>query len=273
MHFSLKTAPPQVAPDQGRVSAGWPRRCWSRAWVLLFAMVTLASTARANYILSVTDCNATNLTFQLSQFPQGPLVAVLGGVVLNGAYDYVRQTIVAVRPAGLAPGSYLLVVSKGSVVLASKMVILCDLPVVALCPPGPPGERGPIGPRGLQGLKGDRGVPGLNGVNGATGPMGLLGPVGATGAPGKMGVPGPTGATGLTGTNGAAGAAGTNGLNGTNGLVGAAGPMGSTGDKGATGLTGPAGATGPVGMSGVAGATGAAELTGAVGASGPAGTN
>ena len=91
-----------------RESSGRLLRSFSRSWPILFALVALASTARASTIVGVTDCTYTNLTIQLSQFPQGPLVVKCGGVILTGTYNYTNQTFCASRPSSLTPGSYLL---------------------------------------------------------------------------------------------------------------------------------------------------------------------
>ena len=143
-------------------------RSCSRSWLILFALMGLAGTARANVIVGVTNCNCTNLTVLLSRFPEGGLVVQLGGVTLAGTYNFAKQTFTAPRPP-LAPGDYLLVFRKNSVVLTSKTVTLCSC---CDCPPGPPG---PAGPRGLQGLKGDKGATGLSGTNGVAGAPGPAG--------------------------------------------------------------------------------------------------
>jgi len=259
---------PQLPHSRWRESSGRLFCSFSRFWLILFALVALASTSRAASILGVTDCNNTNLTIQLSEFPAVPLVATLGGVPLDGNYDHANQTIVVTRPPGMPPGTYLLVIwqdgqqsgQQSSSLLASTDVSLCAV-VPCDCPPGPAGETGATGPQGPQGIQGE---------------------TGSTGATGPAGPAGPAGTSGLNGTNGIAGPAGTNGLNGTNGIAGPAGPAG---DTGAVGPAGPAGATGAMGLMGSigpigpAGATGAVGPTGATGpagptgATGPAGTN
>lgn len=117
---------------------------FSRFWLIVFTLVTLATTARANYIIGVTDCNCTNLTIQLSQFPQGALVVKLGAVTLTGNFNYAKQTFTATRPVGLAPGTYLLTIRRNNTLQASKNIVLCNC-VPCDCPPGPPG---PVGPKG-----------------------------------------------------------------------------------------------------------------------------
>ena len=269
-----QTPKPHMQRSRWRESSERLFRFFSRSWLILFALVALASTARAggvpttpacvtntpptcgiNQIVGVTDCTSTNFTIQLSQFCQGPLVVKCGGVILNGTYNYANQTFAACRPASLPPGTCLLNIWKNGVCLSSTNVFLCNCVPCTNCPAGPPGPPGPTG------------------ATGATGPQGPSGPKGATGltgAPGPQGPSGPKGATGLTGATGPAGPAGTNGLNGTNGLVGPAGPAGPAG---ATGALGPAGAVGPTGATGATGATGPMGLTGAMGPAGPAGTN
>jgi hypothetical protein len=168
---------------------------FSRSWLILLALVALASTARGgvvpttpacwtnpppacviNRIVGVTDCNSTNLTIQLSQFCQGPLVAKLGGVILNGTYNYANQTFTACRPASLSPGTYLLAFWKYGVCLASTNVSLCNCVPCTSCPAGPAGPAGPIGPAGTNGL---------NGTNGLVGPAGPAGTNGLNGTAGS----------------------------------------------------------------------------------------
>ncbi len=104
---------------------------FSRILLILFTTVALASTVRANQIIGLTDCNCTNLTVQLSEFPQGSLVAHFDDVVLDFTYDYTNQTITISRPVGLAPGTYWLAIWQGNEFLAAAFVTLCD------CNPSP----------------------------------------------------------------------------------------------------------------------------------------
>ena len=208
--ITLESSKPHLQRSRWRESSARLLRSFSRSWLILFALVALASTARASSIVGVTDCSSTNLTVQLSQFPQGPLVVKCGGVPLNGTYNYENQTFAACRPASLSPpGTYLLGIWKNGLCLASTNVFLCNCPPGPQGPPGPAGAtgatgpQGPPGPAGAMGPAGPAGPAGTNGLNGAAGPAGPAGPTGATGA---------TGATGLTGATGPAGPPGTNGL-------------------------------------------------------------
>jgi len=289
--FTSVNSKPHGHRSRWRESSGRLFCSIARFWLILFAVVALASTSRAASIVGVTDCNCTNLTIQLSQFPQVPLVATLGGVPLDGTYDYANQRLVFSRPA-LPPGTYVLTIwqdgqqsgQQSSGVLASTNISLCAC-VPCECPPGPPGPAGVTGATGLQGpqgIKGDTGASGPTGLTGAIGPAGpkgdtgAIGPAGATGAAGPQGSQGIKGDTGVTGLMGPAGPPGTNGLNGTNGLAGIAGPAGPKGDTGAMGPVGPTGATGATGFTGPAGPMGQAGATGPAGPAGPtgpAGTN
>ncbi len=283
-HTKSDLPPPGWRQKFGRLSCSL-----SRAWVILLVLMALApTTSRALEIIGITNCSCTNLTIELSGFPQGAFVATLGGVVFDGTYDYANQTIVLSRPGSLAAGNYLLCIwqagQQSTVPVACTNVFVCTC-LPCECPAGPQGPAGPtgaIGPRGpsgtngLNGLNGTNGVNGTNGLAGARGPAGtngvngtngLAGPAGPTGPTGAMGPPGPIGPAGATGP---AGPAGTNGVNGTNGLAGARGPAGTNGVNGTNGLAGPAGPTGPTGAMGPAGPIGPA---GATGPAGPAGTN
>ncbi|MDB6124937.1 MAG: triple helix repeat-containing collagen [Pedosphaera sp.] len=208
----------------------------SRCWLILFAITTLASSARANNILGVTNCNCTNVTILVSEFSQGPLVVQFGGVIVSNTYDYANQIIVASRPEGLAPGTYLLsIYNSDGWVLDSKNVVLCDCANPCGCPPGP---QGPVGATGPQGPKGIKGATGATGAMGPAGPKGDAGPRGKTGDKGPQGIKGDKGATGPTGATGPAGPAG---VKGATGAMGPVGPTGPAGTNGATGATGPAG--------------------------------
>lgn len=277
---SLENSKPHLQRSRWRESSRRVLRSCSGYCLILFALVTLASTSRAASILGVTDCNSTNLTIQLSQFPQVPLVVTFGGVPVDGTYDYANQTIVVTRPPGMPPGTYLLTVwhdgqqsgQQSSAQLASTNVVLCAI-APCECPPGPTGPAGTVGatgPQGPQGIKGDTGATGQVGPMGLTGATGPAGPAGTnqlSGTNGIAGPAGPKGDTGAVGPAGSIGATGPAGLNGTNGIAGPAGP------KGDTGAVGPVGPTGATGATGLTGSVGPIGPVGATGASGPAGTN
>lgn len=230
----------QSRPIAWRGSLVRPCRSLLRFWLVLFAIAALASTARANYILGITNCSCTNFTILLAEIPQGPIVADLGGVLLDGTYDFDTQTITATRPAAFGAGVYLLTIAKDNVVLTSANITLCDCNTNSCgCPAGPVGPRGPAGPQGKQGVKGD---------TGATGPRGPRG--GETGPQGPRGIAGPAGPRGLTGPQGAQGIKGATGNTGAVGPAGATGPAGPAGINGTNGATGATGATGPAGGSG-----------------------
>lgn len=242
---------PHLQPSRWRESSERLFRHLSRFWLIPFALVALASTSRAADIVGVTDCNSTNLTIQLSQFPQVALVATLGGVTLDGTYDFANQRIVVSRPPGMPPGTYLVTIwqdgqqggQQSGPPLASTNVILCAI-APCECPPGATGTAGVTGATGPQG---PRGLRGAKGVAGLTGPTGARGPAGPAGTNGLNGVAGPAGTSGATGATGAAGATG---------LTGSLGPVGPVGATGAVGPAGPTGATGAAGTNGVNGTGG-----------------
>ena len=134
------------------------------------------------------------------------------------------RMVVALLPAGIAPGTYAVSVVAGQGADANTV----DDFFVAIGGAGAPGPAGPAGPAG---------------PTGATGPAGPIGPMGATGAPG------PAGATGATGPAGPAGATGAAGPAGEVGPQGPAGPTGPTGPTGATGPAGPSSTTGQLATS------------------------
>src|SRR6185503_17316975 len=71
----------------------------ARLLLLLFVMVITPLLAQAHTILGVTDCNCTNITIQLTNFPSGILTADLGGATVDGTYDFANQVIVLTRPS------------------------------------------------------------------------------------------------------------------------------------------------------------------------------
>jgi hypothetical protein len=73
-------------------------------------LLALALPARA-HVLGVTQCSDTTFTIQLEGFPNAAITVQLllsasSDVVLTTTYDFASQTIVAIRPAGLAGGTY-----------------------------------------------------------------------------------------------------------------------------------------------------------------------
>jgi microcystin-dependent protein len=205
------------------------------------------------------------------------------GVTLNGLPLTVMTStsgageIQAMLPAGIAPGSYLLVVSFGT---NASDVASFDATIGAAGPVGPKGDKGDTGTTGSQGLKGDtgaRGDTGAQGPKGDTGATGSTGAAGPEGPQGQIGPTGPQGAKGDAGNTGAIGATGPQGPQGEVGPTGAPGPKGDTGATGATGATGvagpegPQGQVGPGGPQGPQGPKGDTGVTGAVGATGAQG--
>jgi hypothetical protein len=200
--------------------------------------------------------------------------------------DPLPSELVVELPPNLAPGTYLLTVSRG------RATTEYDKFAVTLGGAGSQGEAGPPGP------KGDPGDPGPQGPQGVPGPQGPPGPNGDTGDPG---VPGLTAkgawdasfagyrqndvvahagstwrcipaacttgseplatnaewellaAKGDTGPQGEQGAMGAQGQRGEDGAAGSAGPQGvqgPQGERGPKGEAGPQGVQGPPGPQG-----------------------
>jgi Phage Tail Collar Domain/Collagen triple helix repeat (20 copies) len=224
-------------------------------------------------------------------------------VIIDGLQQTVTMftdTHLVILPAGIAEGSYRLVVVNNTRLESNEVrkrrasfdVTIGQMgqgsrgpagPQGPAGPEGPAGIQGPAGPIGPQGPKGDAGATGsvgpagptgAQGPIGLTGPQGLAGPKGDTGAAGPIGPAGPQGPIGLTGSQGPAGPKGDPGATGPIGPAGPAGPAGATGPQGPIGLTGlqgPAGSKGDTGATGPAGPVGATGPAGPVGATGPAG--
>ena len=108
-------------------------------------------------------------------------------VVLSAA----ETQILAQLPPGLAPGSYLLKVSRGTGTVQNGTF---DVAIGGVGPAGPKGPKGDMGDTGPQGLPGATGPEGPRGPQGERGLQGLAGPAGAKGDTGLQGPPGPAGA-------------------------------------------------------------------------------
>ena len=107
--------------------------------------------------------------------------------------SFTDGTVDAMLPAGIAPGSYILRVSRGPSTTQN------DVFDVTLGAVGPKGDKGDKGEQGLQGPKGDKGDQGIQGPKGDKGDTGAAGASGQPGPSGPPGVPGPKGETGATG--------------------------------------------------------------------------
>jgi hypothetical protein len=153
--------------------------------------------------------------------PTNPTV-YLNGAPIVSVVNAAGTQIMAQLPV-LPPGSYLLLVTRGSGSTVNATFIVTI---------GGMGPKGPKGDTGLTGLTGAPGDPGATGPAGATGPPGPTGPIGPTGATGAIG---PIGPMGPAGPQGPQGAPGFNGLNGAPGAPGTIGPAGPAGPQGATG--------------------------------------
>jgi hypothetical protein len=117
-------------------------------------------------------------------------VVILAGETLPIIGTATATEIVAELPAGYAPGTYLLTVSRGT---GSVTTGTFHLTIGAAGTPGPKGDQGDQGPQGEPGLQGPIGPAGPQGEPGVQGPVGLQGPQGAPGVQGPMGPPGPKG--------------------------------------------------------------------------------
>lgn len=191
--------------------------------------------------------------------PNGALPAVtLAGLPL--VVQSIDNTFIqAWLPARIAPGSYLVIVSRGNGTPQNDSFSVTI------------GAAGPAGATGPQGAQGDPGARGEPGVQGPTGAQGQPGATGATGAQGQPGATGATGPQGAQGDQGPQGVQGEPGPKGNQGDAGAQGPTGAQGPQGATGTQGPAGAQGATGAQGFPGATGPQGPIGPPGPIGPTG--
>jgi Collagen triple helix repeat (20 copies) len=230
---------------------------------------------------ATADLSSELVTIRGQNFGSHPRVALALTElrVVNAAPD----EILAVLPAGLEPGTYLLRVACGlrrHQAPSSDQVSTFDLAI------GTAGPEGPMGPRGQEGPIGPVGPDGLPGPVGPSGPPGPAGAVGPKGDPGVDGasfkwrgafdciatyaardVISYQGSAWITNTpiggcvqppfapwellaeKGDPGAQGPLGLPGTPGAPGPKGDPGAPGPQGAQGPVGPQGPQGPAGTS------------------------
>jgi len=154
---------------------------------------------------AAVSTDQTTLFVTGANFGSRPLV-ILANIVLGGVQvSSTGGQLTALMPA-LPPGSYRLVVSRGS---GSDRTAAMDVTVGAV---GPKGDTGATGPEGPQGAKGDQGETGPQGVKGDTGPQGPIGPQGPEGPQGPLGSIGIAGARGVPGLPGAPGPEGPSGV-------------------------------------------------------------
>ena len=144
---------------------------------------------------AAVSTDQTTLFVTGANFGSRPLV-ILANIVLGGVQvSSTGAQLTALMPA-LPPGSYRLVISRGS---GSDRSAGMDVTVGAV---GPKGDTGTTGPEGPQGAKGDQGETGAQGPIGPQGPEGPQGAIGSIGIAGARGVPGLPGAPGPQGPSG-----------------------------------------------------------------------
>ena len=164
--------------------------------IAVLACVFSSGTAAQQNPLVITAVTVDEANLYISGINFGPTPSVfLSGLPLGYSVNGAGTQITATLPSSLAPGSYLLHVSRGN---APHMNATFS---VAIGSVGPTGPTGPTGPAGPTGPIGDIGPLGPTGPIGPQGPMGPMGPMGPTGATGAVGSTGATGATGETGPN------------------------------------------------------------------------
>ena len=230
------------------------RSAKSLALAIALALSVPAFAVEKPFISGVTEASGS-VTINGAHFLQqkGQLQVYVSGVSTPLVVaSYTDNAIVALLPAGVAPGGYLFSLVKtrgdggdGTANDGDEFYFTLGAQG-AKGDKGDAGEVGPQGPAGQTGLKGDTGPAGAQGTAGTNGTPGARGDTGATGAQGPKG---DTGATGAQGPKGDTGATGAQGPKGDTGATGGQGPKGDTGATGATGAQGPPGVQGPAGGS------------------------
>jgi len=122
-------------------------------------------------------------------------LGIAGGNVIPLTVTSSSDTVIqAVLARDTVPGTYLLVVSRGTAATDNFSAS------VTLGEKGPRGYKGESGDQGPMGPQGPQGPAGPQGQNGSQGNPGSQGPAGASGMQGLQGSPGPQGPQGLSGT-------------------------------------------------------------------------
>jgi hypothetical protein len=150
-------------------------------WVILavLAVAVLAGPAAAQtrpqlvIVRAEADLAAETLLIQGEHFvwanDDQPVVTLASNVLTVLSIDAAHA--MAQLPPGLAPGAYLLKVSRGNGAVQSGTF---DLTIGAVGPEGPEGPAGAVGETGPQGLPGPKGDTGAQGEQGEPGPAGAL---------------------------------------------------------------------------------------------------
>jgi hypothetical protein len=184
------------------------------AALLPLPFAALAADNHAVINSAAADSGLVNLTLHGQHFTSVKRLTLLlsGAAVPLPILSITDQTIVALLPIGIPPGSYVATLGSGDSGNAEEFFVTLGGtgpagPTGATGPQGPQGNAGPAGATGAQGIQGPQGATGAQGPQGNVGPTGPSGPTGATGAQGIQGQQGATGPAGPTGATGAAGTA------------------------------------------------------------------
>lgn len=149
-----------------------------------FAAVGLSLPVRATppiiYSVTPTETTLTLRGADLVKKGEAPVIHLGGSTVALEVVSFSPEEVILTLPAGVAPGSYSLVLGNDEFFFTI-------------------GAVGPQGPQGLQGPQGIQGPPGPMGATGAPGAKGDAGDKGDTGAKGDKGDMGDTGPPGPPG--------------------------------------------------------------------------
>jgi Collagen triple helix repeat (20 copies) len=146
--------------------------------------------AAASSVLVVTtaspDPARQTLTLDGPDFGSGPVVVTLANQDLTVLSQTATRITVRLPPT-VAPGTYLLTLTRRTVPLAAGAAFVTIGAVGATGPQGPQGSEGARGAQGPQGPAGPAGPAGASGADGAIGPQGPQGPAAPAGPAGPAG--------------------------------------------------------------------------------------
>lgn len=196
------------------------------AMSMLLALSAVADDAQLAITSAEADFAIGRIYVKGKNFGNDAPLVKLSGQVLT-VMSFTTESIDAMLPAGIAPGTYVLVVSRGPGNDNNGKSESLDVTLGAAGARGPKGDQGLPGPKGE---KGDRGDKGDKGDKGDAGSPGLKGEQGEKGDKGDIGAQGPKGEQGLQGLKGDKGEVGARGDAGPQGPEGPQGPAGSVGE-------------------------------------------
>jgi len=162
------------------------------ALCLVVAQLFTPARAQSRIDFAAADSSLSTVEIRGVNFPAllGLRLALKNGTILPMSTATATR-ILAQLPAGLAAGSYEVVLTRGGLSVVDRFALTIGAAGTAgsMGSQGPQGAVGPKGPQGTAGAPGTAGMPGAQGAMGMPGPAGPMGPAGPPGDRGEAGGP------------------------------------------------------------------------------------